>query len=215
MRRILKQKEPDEIEPDRIEGRSFGMVRSETKRAMQRQLCIEQGYLCCFCESQIEPIGRDMRIAHFVPQDKDHSLELTWSNLYGCCHGNAEKRVIPSDERTAPKKPGSELRALHCDAKQSNECLDARLRPDSIVEGLILFRSDGSVYCAEAALTKELEAKLNLNHPRLKKNRVASLDALIDAEAVTKIPATDLIQRVPNARGRLSPYLSYLLAMVS
>jgi len=215
MRRILKQKEPDEIEPDRIEGRSFGMVRSETKRAMQRQLCIEQGYLCCFCESQIEPIGRDMRIAHFVPQDKDHSLELTWSNLYGCCHGNAKKREIPSDERTAPKKLGSELRALHCDAKQDNECLDARLRPDSIVDGLILFRPDGSVYCAEDALTKEVEAKLNLNHPRLKKNRVASLDALIFAATELRQPVEGLIARIPDASGRLSPYLSYLLAMVS
>ena len=215
MRRILKQTEPPLLTQEREDGNSFAGLRKSTRQAIQKQLCEEQGYLCCFCESAIEPDGSVMKIAHFVPQSQDKTKKLTWSNLFAACYGNEPLPANPEGEPNPIVRDQSQDPALHCDARQGQRVIDDRLRPDSIVEGLILFRPDGSVYCVEQALTKEVEAKLNLNHPRLKKNRVASLDALIFAATELRQPVEGLIARIPDASGRLSPYLSYLLAMVS
>jgi hypothetical protein len=93
--------------------------------------------------------------------------------------------------------------------------LDDRLRPDLLAAVLLRFKPDGTIDSVDLDLSQELHAKLNLNHRRLVRNRIKALDELIAAEHATKIPAAELIQRVPDDHGRLSAYLSFLLAMTT
>ena len=215
MRRIEKRPEPSSLERERTDGNCYGDLRKETRQAIQKQLCDEQKYLCSFCESRIEPDGKSMKIAHFVPRSVDQSLSLIWHNLYGACYGNEPAPNQAASETSGTSRDVTEDVALHCDAKQGSKCLDTRLRPDSIVAGLIQFQQDGTVYCRDLKLDKDINAKLNLNHPRLKKNRLRALKRLIADETLTGISADELVQQALADDGRLRPYLSYLLAMVS
>ena len=215
MRRIIKQTEPELLTQERADGNSYAGLRSATRQAMQSQLCEEQGYLCCFCESAIEPDGAVMKIAHFVPQSYDRSLALTWCNLFGACYGN-DPRPAKSDSESIGRHPDpSADPELHCDAKQGPLRLDDRLRPDLLAADLLRFKPDGTIDSVDLDLSQELHAKLNLNLRLLVHNRIKALDELIAAERATKIPAAELIQRVPDDHGRLSAYLSFLLAMTT
>ena len=214
MRRVCKQAEPVLLAAERQDGNSFANLRKPFKQAMQKALCAEQGYLCCFCESRIEPTGESMKIAHFVPQTVDGAQALVWDNLYGACYGNEPLPKKQADSE-ASAQPGSRLdKGLHCDAKQGQQVLDDRLRPDRIADGLIQYMQDGSVDSPDLQLRYDLIVKLNLNHRRLKTNRVLVLDSLMELSDYDPETARRLIGRVPDADGRLSVFVSYLLAMV-
>ena len=73
---------------------------------------------------------------------------------------------------------------------------------------------DGSVDSPDLQLRYDLIVKLNLNHRRLKTNRVQVLDSLMELSDYDPETARRLIGRVPDADGRLSVFVSYLLAMV-
>lgn len=214
MRRVDKQTEPALLKQERQDGNSFAKLRKECRQAMQRALCIEQGYLCCFCESSIEPSGDSMKMAHFVPQSVDRSKSLDWTNLYGACLGNQPRCKGPLYDTESPEPDAREYKGLHCDAKQGQHVLDDRLRPDRLSDGLIRYKPDGTLDSPDPHICNDLVVKLNLNHRRLKENRVAVLDSLMESADYDPARARGLICRVPNGQGRLTEFVSFLLAMV-
>lgn len=221
MRRITKQGEPPLLAAAREDGRGYKSLDPATKQAMQQKLCAEQGHLCAFCESAIEPTGADMRIAHFVPRDSAPQRQLDWSNLLGVCHGNAPpgenkaRSLLPSPPPAVPAARDKALAQLHCDAKQGNQPLDPRLDPCRITAGTVTYQPDGTIDASEAKLARELNQVLGLNHRRLVENRLAALDQLITIEAASGVSLAVLLQRTPDASGRLTAYLSFLEAMVA
>ena len=53
--------------------------------------------ICCYCETDFEISEtssiKDFRVEHFYPKSETYlpntqeNAHLTWSNLFGCCHG--------------------------------------------------------------------------------------------------------------------------------
>jgi uncharacterized protein (TIGR02646 family) len=181
MRRIVKGREPA----------SLARYRSSTPQASWRwddyrdkqeariALCREQCSLCCFCQQRIRPDERAMKIAHFVPRTdlaEGHSLQLQWSNLFGACVGGEGRP--PADQ--------------HCDTRQRNQTLHPRLHPASFVPGTLTYNSRGEVSADDADVHRDIEVKLNLNLEKLKRNRRAALDELMDRHARGHWSAADL-----------------------
>jgi uncharacterized protein (TIGR02646 family) len=211
MRRISKRPEPEALTRARSDGRGYGHLDKETLEAMRLQLCQEQGGLCCFCESSIDPAGAAMRIAHFVPRAVENARELDWDNLLAACHGNAPVQLKPAPTQGRQRVKASDL---HCDARQRNRSLDERLHPCRIEGGTIRFQADGHIIGAGDVLHRDIEEKLNLNHPRLKRARLARFDELIAAASEFNQPPMALVRLVPDAAGRLDEYASFIAQML-
>lgn len=59
---------------------------------------------CAYCRTPDDQTGRleGMRVDHFVPEVRDRSLRLAWSNLYYCCDTcNNRKRAFPTEQELA------------------------------------------------------------------------------------------------------------------
>ena len=207
MRRIQKKQEPVELAQSRLDGRSYKNLDRDTKGAMQKYLCVEQYYLCCFCESRIMPTGQAMRIAHFVPRSVASERQLEWTNLLGSCHGNALTE-------SSSQSPTVDNRGLHCDARQRDRELDPRLDPGGLADGIVFFRPDGKIDSHDLIIQENLQSILNLNHPRLVRARLARLDELIDAVENPNIQAVTLIKPVPDSQGYLDEYFTFLSSVI-
>lgn len=168
----------------------------EGYQALQEQLRLDQGNLCCYCEIDTKQgFGMgidDFRVEHFHPKsatDESHSnWSLDWQNMLGCCHGGSERYVTDNATRFV-----TEHTERHSDVLKANFIWDDEiLNPLQIPVFPILFkanRKDGrlSVHnndCRDAGVSIEKvnnclhPEKLNLNSDRLNSLRKATLDAL-------------------------------------
>lgn len=129
--------------------------------------------ICCYCEtdfniSEMSSI-KDFRIEHFYPKSETYlpntqeNAHLTWSNLFGCCHGGS-MNYIDDNRYTNPN--------LHCDAiKADNIWVEEILNPLHIPEDekIFTFNMDGEILVAEKCpqslkvLAQQSITKLNLN----------------------------------------------------
>lgn len=173
MRRIEKGPPPPALVAYcRTEGATFKDLR---KAPLQERLCQVQHYLCCFCQSRIEPNGHKMRIAHFVPQsDKGDGAarSLDWDNHWGACCGGEEPTHLgrPTAERAEREEPHG--KRFHCDKRQAERLIDARLDPGRFVAGDLRYHNDGTIDAADPELMKSIDDVLGLNIPKLKNYRV-------------------------------------------
>lgn len=143
----------------------------------------DQRGLCGYCMQRIEPRGhRDhpppgnwgMRIEHLTPRDPrtgDPRCMYAWDNLLGVCGG---------------RSPASDEAFDHCDRARGSTPLtvDPTRHP---VERIFRYprRGDGLVIevrddapCDRAAVERDVEQTLCLNHPTLSRRRREALDGL-------------------------------------
>lgn len=129
--------------------------------------------ICCYCETDFEISNtssiKDFRVEHFYPKSETHlpntqeNAHLTWSNLFGCCHGGSMNHI--ADNRyTNPN--------LHCDAiKGDNDWTNEILNPLHIPTDakIFSFEMDGEIVVASECpenlkvLAQQSISKLNLN----------------------------------------------------
>lgn len=140
--------------------------------------------ICCYCETDFEisntSLIKDFRVEHFYPKSETYlpntqeNAHLTWSNLFGCCHGGSMNHI--ADNRyTNPN--------LHCDAiKGDNDWTNEILNPLRIPADakIFSFEMDGEIIISDQCpvelkvLAKQSIEKLNLNEKTyLKKAREA------------------------------------------
>lgn len=103
-----------------------------------------------------------MKIEHWHCQEVYPSEQLDYGNLLGACLGGQ----------------GHPREQQHCDTHKGSLSLSrnpANLAHD--IEGVIQYRGDGEIRSSDPVFDRELDDVLNLNHPRLKSNRKAALDA--------------------------------------
>lgn len=140
--------------------------------------------ICCYCETDFEISNtssiKDFRVEHFYPKSETHlpntqeNAHLTWSNLFGCCHGGSMNH-IDDNRYTNPN--------LHCDAiKGDNDWTNEILNPLRIPADakIFSFEMDGEIIISDQCpvelkvLAKQSIEKLNLNEKTyLKKAREA------------------------------------------
>lgn len=189
MKRIFKSEVPKELTKYLSENSAgtWESFKNEDQIAYQAVCALikaDQLGICCYCETDFEISNtsaiKDFRIEHFYPKSKNHlpdtqeNAHLTWSNLFGCCHGGS-MNYIDDNRYTNPN--------LHCDAiKADNVWIKEIFNPLHIPndEKIFTFNIDGEIGVANEcpenlkALAQQTITKLNLNEGKyLKKAREA------------------------------------------
>lgn len=183
---------------------------SAVKQEIREQLCLDQGYLCAYCESRIRPerkaLDREhMRIDHWMPRRGPHgdpSRTFDWTNLIGSC----------------PEDQGNER---HCDVARGDRPLHVSPYRGRGLGAKIKFKkTDASSIAIEStdpSITLDF-AILRLNAASLRSNRRAVYESLVDYLGKQKMTSADLSalgKRLETPVGNeLSPYLSCALFYV-
>jgi uncharacterized protein (TIGR02646 family) len=130
---------------------------------LRASLLAEQGGLCCYCLSRIT--ADKMKIEHWHSQSRPPlEKQLDYSNLLGACVGNE----------------GRAWKEQHCDTRKGDRTLSRNpANPDHRVNDLLHFPGDGRIISHDPDFDAELNEVLNLNYPRLKENRKATLDGFL------------------------------------
>ena len=167
----------------------------DRKRPVSKQIAIDQGGLCAYCEIDLRfgyRNGRpDFHVEHFHPQSGRAGAwnwGLDWDNLLGCCHGGSQPNVANAEDRFAAAPSDRS-----CGIPKGNQVLDdVILNPLHLAASPALFecrRSDGRLRVDSAAckLVSVSAAKawqtvdsLQLNAARLNRLRKGVLDSLND-----------------------------------
>lgn len=98
---------------------TYNALAGSPKQAVHQALLAEQGWLCCYCESQIG--GDDSHIEHLRPQSNELVDALDFSNMLCSCQrvtqrgeplhcGNAKGDWYDANLFVAPIDPGCESR---------------------------------------------------------------------------------------------------------
>jgi uncharacterized protein (TIGR02646 family) len=84
---IVKGAGPDSLREYAAKGYHYDEHVSFTpiKQEIRDSLCVEQGYLCCFCMNRIEPDMNSMQIAHIKNQADYLDIDCNYNNHMGSC----------------------------------------------------------------------------------------------------------------------------------
>lgn len=107
MKRIIKNLEPEALSnwkhsDDPGWNPSWAALPSAIKRSLRDALLIEQGYLCCYCETGI--IENDCHIEHLRPQKKFPDLDIDYQNLLASCQPGDNENEKPEPRHCGHKK---------------------------------------------------------------------------------------------------------------
>lgn len=124
MKYIQKNAAPNWLERWRgqrepIQQATYQQLMLEHGDDLRKELLIEQGGLCCFCNRKISEAS--MSIEHLVPQSRDSGKATDWSNLVASCNdrntcnqsrSNTALEVLPTHphcEKTIYLNPAGRL----------------------------------------------------------------------------------------------------------
>jgi uncharacterized protein (TIGR02646 family) len=155
---ITKSSEPQSLQHYRLQkGAVFdGENFTPVKQDIREQLAAEQGHLCAYCMSRIEPDDRQMKVEHWHSRKKYPEEQLAYGNLLGCCGGNE----------------GQPDAHAYCDTKKHDKDLHFNpAEPSHHSRMKIHYLSDGTITSDDAEFNRQLNKILNINYSRLKENR--------------------------------------------
>lgn len=178
MRRIEKRTAPECLEDlHQTPGADWSSVSGTQKQEMRKAAWDEQYGLCAYCMSRLaEPSAQSMKIEHFYARADRKEYWFAWSNLLGVCLGDVG--VDGGNER------------YHCDTHRGHLSTDkqelhvhpAQFPPDA--GKLFSCTKEGELIPSKSldestkSRIQETIDKLNLNIPRLKRNRKEVLSVL-------------------------------------
>lgn len=166
MRAIAKGAEPVVLGQYRAvpgavyDGGDFTPVKDTIREALLK----EQGGLCAYCMQRIR--AGTMKVEHWHCRDKYGEESLDYRNMLGCCSGNE----------------GQPRNNQHCDTRKGND--DISLNPANPAHHgrmNIRYEGDGTIRSDDPQVDQEINNTLNLNWYRLRRNRKAVVEAVIQA----------------------------------
>jgi len=122
------------------------------KADIRASLLNEQGFIYAYCMRRIKSKTTD--IEHYSAQSNDSKLKLNYGNMLAVCNVSE----------------GRPSKAQHCDKSRRNQVLTINPLIKNC-EKKIKYGSDGEIYSDNELINHDLNKKLNLNLPRLMKNR--------------------------------------------
>lgn len=157
---IHKNNEPQHLQQYRLQpdAQYDGANFTPVKQQIRESLVEEQGYLCAYCMSRIEPNSKKMKIEHWHSQSPSRYPEeqLIYSNMLGCCCGNE----------------GLKPNLQHCDTAKGDKDLLFNPSYTSHHNRLkIRYLGSGTIASDDSEFDDQLNNILNLNFQRLKENR--------------------------------------------
>jgi uncharacterized protein (TIGR02646 family) len=161
---------------------TYNLLSGDEKAAVFESLKKEQGYLCCYCEQEIET--NDCHIEHFRPKDqlKFPELQLVYSNFHCSCQRNVEKG--------AP---------LHCGNSKGNWYTEGKLISplDTQCEMRFKFTEDGQMlpFDTEDDAAKTTIDKLKLDIDKLNSLRESVIEPFLNLDgALTTRELEEFVQ---------------------
>lgn len=184
---------------------------TEAKQSAQTELAKNQGYICAYCESRIQPDGDGMKIEHWIAQGDDgddhapyrRAHRFDWSNWLAVCRGG---QPVDRERATTAVAP-------YCERARGDQQL--HLNPYTFAGDLaaqFTYYPDGRVEGVSPDATADLET-LKLNNWPLKANRANIREKLakeLKAGRLTpaRLPAEVRAWLTPDASGALQPHVS-------
>jgi len=192
MKHIRKRPEPQELLDFKAAKTndwtpSYDNLTTETKSALKQSLMQEQGWLCCYCEAELDV--DDSHIEHLRPQYHYPAQELDYNNLLCSCQSRLKRRE--------PR---------HCGASKDNWYDQAlMISPlDSACEGYFYFTGDGRIYPRNGNhAADETIKRLRLGIDKLNAMRAAAIEKLIDLD---KAEISNYL--TGNAAGKFPPFFT-------
>lgn len=146
---------------------SYDDLGGSRKDIIKEALMVEQGYICCYCERELEL--KDSHIEHFIPQSHSSCDPLDYNNMLCSCMKERKKGDV-----------------LHCGAKKDNWYDEVLLVSpfDPSCEGKFVYTDDGRIKPSEngGVAAKETIEKLGLDCQKLVDERKKILEVLIAKE---------------------------------
>lgn len=133
-------------------------ARYESKPELRQALLEEQGYLCAYCMAIIDE--DNSKVEHIIPRSTFPDLQMTYTNMLICCTGDTDA-------------------IHHCDTIKDDAVYTLNVFSDAFINTISYRTRDAKILSSNNAYNLEMENMLNLNHRRLKANRLATLDGLI------------------------------------
>ena len=163
MRTIVKGREPASLTTHRnTVGGDYENY--SDKDALRTALIAEQRGLCCYCMCAIRDAANSMKIEHWQCQTNYSDRQLIYRNLLGACRGGE----------------GSPPSVQHCDtSKGDQDLLWNPADPGRQIEERIGYGIDGTIDSDDGVFRRQLEDVLNLNLPRIRNQRKAMLDGVL------------------------------------
>jgi uncharacterized protein (TIGR02646 family) len=177
MRAITKGPEPVALAAYRAvpgatyDGKDFTPVKDEIRDALLR----DQFALCCYCVRRISKETRphpsrpaappvvQMKVEHRQSQERYPELQLAWTNLFGACLGGE----------------GSPRADQTCDTHKGEEAI--LLNPlDPAHFATLRCTSAGRLESTDPQLARDIDERLNLNHPILVEERKTKLHRALE-----------------------------------
>lgn len=194
MKFIHKGKEPKAWKAYReTEGVEFRAIDE-----LQNALLEDQGYLCCYCMSQINK--ENMKVEHWKPR-RYTSFIFDFDNLFAACKGD-----FCTDFHCDTKKADDEITIHPADLK--NDC--EKIIDYSLATGKLTYPE---------AYQNEIEVTLNLNNKILISNRLAALDAVLSVLKAKKFNKSFIEKQIEkfentNSAGKFQPYCQIILKLL-
>ncbi len=205
MIKITKGREPSEWTTIRnTPGISY---EDAPKDALREALSKEQGGLCAYCMRRVHSASGTQtttRIEHLKPRKQ--SLEegnphetLAYNNMVLCCDGDIEKNGI-----------------FHCDRSKKDSSLSFSLFDQAVFSTITYSSKNGTIKSSNPHYDKDFNEILNLNHPRLEKNRLAVIKGIVQEMGKKKWRKKDVTDKLLyysniTANGNLPPYCGVII----
>ncbi|RUU97104.1 TIGR02646 family protein [Mesorhizobium sp. M6A.T.Cr.TU.017.01.1.1] len=172
MKFVEKREEPDEFVSWKEKANddwtpTYGILAGPPKQAVHQALLAEQGWICCYCESQIDE--NDSHIEHLRPQSDPTVDALDFSNMLCSCQRDTRKGE-----------------PLHCgNAKGDWYDADLFVVPiDPACEERFEYTGDGRILPSQQAAVAAAETidKLALDIRKLNARRVEAMAPFLDED---------------------------------
>lgn len=220
MRHINKREEPDIFARWKAQANedwrpTYADLRGNEKDAVHRSLLDEQGFICCYCECEIDKVHSD--IEHLKPRNRFPEEQLDYDNLLCSCRGGE----------------GS-VRKPHCNRGKGDWYEPDMVSPlQQDCGSYFIFTRDGQMLPAndptKRAAAEETIRRLNLNCERLIHFREQVLDGVFQSfgedyggaeesieEDLTEEQLLAEVSRIDqfDSNGHLEPFCTAILSVI-
>lgn len=159
MKYIIKGNEPQSfIDWKSNDSKTYSDLRNPIKAELKNALLLEQGYICCYCESKISNNGS--HIEHLDPQCNNNGNDLDFDNLLCSC----QKQLSAGEPR-------------HCGNSKANDTIS--IHPLQInCESKFKYNEDGTIESTDTYSRDTIE-KLKLDIDKLNDLRRNAIEPFI------------------------------------
>ncbi|MFZ2727472.1 MAG: retron system putative HNH endonuclease [Methylococcaceae bacterium] len=181
----------------------------DDKKSVKKSLLQEQGYICCYCQKEIE-VNKFTIIEHLESRKTSPIKMFNYDNMLACCDGGDEDRAnesvknIPKAQRTpvycGAKKDNSSLPISPLDTQCENHFKYIKVvSPDNNNKSLVIIQSDTNE-------GKDAIRILNLDNKSLREMRGEFIDGFI--QGISKEEIEELLPIIKNKKedGHFFPF---------